>query len=87
MKDVLMMIMTGCPHCHHAKEIMDELCMQHPEFRSVKIKIVDETREPEFAAKLDYYYVPTFFVNGEKIHEGVPSEDAIMQVYRKALDE
>lgn len=87
MKDVLMMVMTGCPHCRRARELMAELCDRHPEFRAVKVREVDETVDPDFAATLDYYYVPTFFVGGQKLHEGVPSEAALEAVYRAALGE
>ena len=87
MKDVLMMVMAGCPHCRRAREIMAELCERHPEFRAVKVREVDENVEAAFAATLDYYYVPTFFVGGQKLHEGSPTEAAIEAVYRAALVE
>ena len=38
------------------------------------------------ADSLDYYYVPTFCVNGQKIHEGVPTKEKIRAVYEAALD-
>ncbi len=85
MKSVLMMMMEGCPHCRRAREMMEELCLAHPEYRAVEVKMVDETREPDFAATLDYYYVPTFFVDGKKLHEGVPTREAIEAVYKAAL--
>lgn len=84
-KDVLMMVMAGCPHCVRAREIMAELCEQHPEFAQVAVQIVDETVEKDFAESLDYYYVPTFFVAGEKLHEGRPTPDAIRRVFQAAL--
>ena len=69
-KEVLMMVMAGCPHCRNAFEMMDTLRQEHPEYAAVKVKIVDETIEKDFAASLDYYYVPTFYVDGQKVHEG-----------------
>lgn len=87
MKDVLMMVMAGCPHCRRAREIMVDLCERHPEYRAVKVREVDENAEAAFAATLDYYYVPTFFVDGQKLHEGAPTEAAIEAVYRAALGE
>lgn len=85
MKEILMMVMGGCPHCQRAREMMEGLCARHPEFRTVKVRMVDETIDPDFAATLDYYYVPTFFVDGKKLHEGVPTEAAIEAIYREAL--
>lgn len=83
--EVLMMVMAGCPHCIRAREIMAELCAAHPDYATVPVKIVDETVEREFAESLDYYYVPTFFVNGEKMHEGRPMREAIERVFQAAL--
>ncbi|MDR1482067.1 MAG: hypothetical protein LBI74_05515 [Synergistaceae bacterium] len=59
---------------------MKEICSERPEFGAVDIEITDETKEPEYAGRFDYYYVPTFFVDGEKIHEGVPSREAIVKI-------
>ncbi len=86
MKAVLMMVMAGCPHCRRAREIMRELCARKAEYAKVDVREVDETLDPAFAETLDYYYVPTFFVGGEKVHEGVPTEEAIEAVYRAALE-
>ena len=54
MKEVLMMVMGGCPHCQRAREMMEGLCARHPEFRTVNVRMVDETIDPDFAATLDY---------------------------------
>lgn len=85
-KEVLMMVMAGCPHCVRARQMMAELCEAHPEYATVQVKIVDETVEKAFADSLDYYYVPTFFVEGKKLHEGRPSLEAIERVFQAALD-
>lgn len=85
MQEILMMVMTGCPHCQRAFEMMEALREQYPEFQSIPVKVVNETLEPDFAATLDYYYVPTFFVAGVKLHEGKPTKDAVEAVFRYAL--
>ena len=64
---------------------MDELGDQHPEYTRIPVKIVDEQQEKEFADSLDYWYVPTYFVNGQKLHEGVPTPEKIQAVYEAAL--
>lgn len=84
-KEVLMMVMAGCPHCQRARQMMDELFVAHPEYKQVPLKCVDETVEKEFAESLDYYYVPTFFVAGQKLHEGRPTLEAIERVFQAAL--
>ena len=84
-KMVRMMVLSGCPHCKKAFAIMEELKKKHPEYAAVSVEVVDEEENPDLANSLDYWYVPTFFVGGEKIMEGVPSEALIDKVFQAAL--
>jgi glutaredoxin len=86
MKDVTMFMFAGCPHCARAAELMKELCEENPGFREVRVETVDEKKEPERADQYDYYYVPTYYVGGEKLHEGVPTKEAIRKVYEAACE-
>ena len=87
MKEILMMVQSGCRHCRRALTLMDELKEAHPEYANIPLRIVDEQKEPVFADSLDYWYVPTYFVDGEKLHEGVPSPEAIEAVFQAALSD
>jgi glutaredoxin len=84
MKEIRMFLMESCPHCKKALGLMEELFAAHPEYKEIPLKKIDETREPDYAAKFDYYYVPTFYVGDEKLHEGVPSPEAIEKVFAEA---
>lgn len=84
-KKVLMMIQETCPYCKRALAMMDELKKERPEFEAVQVEIVDENRNKALADSLDYWYVPTYFVDGEKVHEGVPTMEKVRRVYEKAL--
>ena len=64
---------------------MEELKKEHPEYQAVEIRIADEKKEKELADSLDYYYVPTYFVDGRKVHEGVPTKEKVQAVYEAAL--
>ena len=64
---------------------MDELTSENPVYKNLKIQMIDETKDPEVADKFDYYLVPTYYVDGEKVHEGVASRDIIKQVFDTAL--
>ncbi|MDY3918051.1 MAG: thioredoxin family protein [Candidatus Limivivens sp.] len=85
MKKVLMMILEDCPYCHQAFRMMEELKKEHPEYEQVEIRVADEEKEKELADSLDYYYVPTYFVDGVKLHEGVPTREKVQAVYEAAL--
>ena len=86
MKDVTMFMTPTCPHCRKAAELMQELCNENPRFREVCVKQIDERQEAELADRYDYYYIPTYYVGDEKLHEGVPSKEAIKKVYEAACE-
>lgn len=86
MKDVLMMILPLCPHCRRADKMLDELMEENPAYRDISIRRVDESVEVEFANSLDYYFVPTFYVDGEKLMEGIPTVEKVKAVLDKALE-
>ena len=48
--------------------------------------MVDENIHPEIAAQYDYYYVPTYYVGDEKVHEGAASKEKIERVFELAAE-
>ena len=56
-------------------------------YGAVPIRRVDESVETALADSLDYYYVPTFYVDGVKRMEGVPSKEKVRAVLDAALAE
>ena len=86
MKQILMMIQESCPYCRKARKFMEELQAENPEYAETDIRMVDENIEVEFAKSLDYYYVPTYYVDGKKIHEGAASREDVRAVLDAALE-
>ena len=64
---------------------MEDLKNTNPEYANIEVTIIDEERQPDIANQYDYYYVPTYYVNGVKLHEGVPSKDIIRKVFEAAI--
>ncbi|MBU3179942.1 glutaredoxin family protein [Clostridium psychrophilum] len=85
MKPVTMFVTSWCPYCKQAYSMMKKLKNDNPEYAAIEVKIIDEELHPEIAKQYDYYYVPTYFVNEVKIHEGVPSIEIIRNVFNEAL--
>ena len=88
MKEVKMFTMATCPHCKKALSLMEEICLEHPEYNTIKIEKIDVTKDADYdayAAKFNFYYVPTFCVDGVKIHEGVPTKEALEKVCAEAV--
>lgn len=81
----LMMIQKSCPYCQQAFRLMEELQQENPVYKQISFQVVDELENPSFADSLDYWYVPTYFINGKKIHEGVPTREKIRAVFEEIL--
>ena len=85
MKQVLYFYMNGCPYCRQASGWMDELMREHPEYANIPLRRVEEREERAYANGFDYYLVPTFYVAGVKVHEGVATKSVVEAVLQKAL--
>jgi len=85
MKKITMFVMESCPYCKGAKRIMDALFAENPEYLSLEIEIIDENLHPDIADNYDYYYVPTFYVGDEKLHEGAATMKKVRHVFDAAL--
>lgn len=86
MKDILMFILPGCPHCKTALKAQRELLAGHPRWQRIPIRIVDESKEAAFADAHDYYYVPTWYVGGKKVFEGHAEKEDVERVLRLAAE-
>lgn len=85
MQPVVMLILENCPHCKNARRWMEELRQENETYRTVEVTIIDEEVQPELTRGYSYYYVPTYYVGGEKVHEGVPTKEIVQNVFEKAL--
>lgn len=76
-----------CPFCKKAFKYIEELKEEYPEFKEVEIEKIDEAKDAALADSYDYYYVPTFYLNEKKVHEGGIFKDEVKALLQKALDE
>ncbi|HHU53904.1 MAG TPA: thioredoxin family protein [Clostridiaceae bacterium] len=81
MKNIKMFMFDSCPYCQSALRYLAELQNQD-KYKDLKVEIINERKQPEIADQYDYYYVPTFYVDEEKIHEG----SAEMADVKRVLD-
>lgn len=86
-KEVTVFIRKRCPYCKKAMRLLKRAAEEDGALAEVPVKFIDELEEPELADKFDYYYVPTFYVDGRKLHEGAPTFEAVCGVLREALDQ
>ena len=73
-KKITYFYMNGCPYCRNANIAIDELIQGNPEYGDIEIERIDEQNPPAGLTGYDYYYVPSMFINKEKIYEAQPGQ-------------
>ncbi len=86
MKDIVFFMTTWCPHCHQAIKFHDELMAEHPEWKDISLIVVDEEKDSPPPGDYSYYYVPTYYVGGVKIHEGHAEREDVERAFLAALE-
>ncbi len=86
MKRVQLFYLKNCPFCKKALQYIDTVKASVPELADLQIELIEESEEPAVADQYDYYYVPTFYINGVKVHEGGIYPDEVEPLLRKALE-
>ena len=85
MKKITMFTMESCPYCKSARKWMNEVLKSDAKYNKIPLTIIDEIEEPEVAAKYDYYFVPTYYIDGVKVHEGAASFEIVKRVFDGAM--
>lgn len=85
MQTLTLFYLENCPHCKKAQQLIDQLIAENPDFGSLKIVKIEESKEPELANQYDYFYVPTFYVGDKKLHEGTVNKSQVQQILQSAL--
>jgi glutaredoxin len=78
-------ILRNCPFCKRALQYITELKKENPEFKNIKLDIIDEEERKELADSYDYYYVPTFYMGKEKLHEGAIYKKEVSALLQRVL--
>ena len=81
-----MFTMESCPYCVSARKWMEEILKADVKYTEIPLTIIDEIEEPGLAAKFDYYYVPTYYINEDKVHEGAATFEIVKKVFDGALN-
>lgn len=85
MKRIQLYYWPTCPYCQEVLQWMQEVRREKPELAQVKVDMINALEKGHEPAPAYYYYVPTFFVDGKKVHEGVGSKQMVETVLRLGL--
>ena len=86
MKDIIMFEQLSCPYCRMAHSLINELKNENKEYENIEIKFIDEIANYELADSFDYYFVPTFYIDNKKIHEGKVNKDIVKKILDLSLE-
>lgn len=85
MKKLMIFYQERCPFCKRAFNYIEELKNENPLYNKIAMELIEETLQPDFADTFDYYYVPTFYVDGEKVHEGGIKKDEVKAILDRVI--
>ena len=85
MKKLMIFYQERCPFCKRAFAYIEELKKENSEYNKIAIETIEETEQPEYADTFDYYYVPTFYIDNKKIHEGGIKKEEVKEILDEAL--
>jgi len=85
MKKIKLFYLRSCPYCKKALTVIEKL--KEKEYKDIKLNIemIEESQNKELANSYDYYYVPAFFVDDKKEHEGIVMVSDIRRIIDQAL--
>jgi len=84
MPKLTLFIQETCPFCRRALSYIDEL-KKDGAYNEIELEVVDENIEKERADSFDYYYVPTFYLGDEKLHEGGIYQEEVKALFDDVL--
>lgn len=86
MKKILLFHFESCPYCVQARRWIAQAQAENPALQALDIEMIDELLHPVTAWKYDYWYVPTFYVDGKKVHEGACTKEKVRQILDAAME-
>lgn len=86
MKTLRFFYLKKCPYCRQAIQWMEALRMENPAYMGLAIQWIEESEEAALADSFDYYYVPCYFLEGKKLHEGAATKEKIQAVLEEYIN-
>ena len=72
-------ILNNCPYCIYAKIHLTKL-LKDPKYQNININYINEKTNKELSNQYNYYYVPSFYYNKQKLYEGAINKTRLKQL-------
>ncbi len=86
MKKIMLFKLKYCGFCRQAIQYLNEILEDTPTYSNLEIELIDEGEQRARAKSYDYYYVPTFYIDQQKVHEGPVSKAQIEEILKTAYE-
>lgn len=86
MKKIMYFKLPLCPYCIQTNRWIKDIIKNNPEYKNIELKVIDEIKHRKLAYQYDYYLVPSFYVDGKKMHEGIASKSIVEEIFKKAYE-
>ena len=86
MKELKIFYQENCPFCKRAFRYIEELKEENSAYKNITPICIEETIEEEYANSYDYYYVPTFYIDEVKVHEGGIMKEEVKEILNRILE-
>lgn len=86
MKELKIFYQEKCPFCKRAFRYIEELKEENSAYKNIAPICIEETIEEEYANSYDYYYVPTFYIDEVKVHEGGIMKEEVKEILNRILE-
>ena len=86
MKELKIFYQEKCPFCKRAFRYIEELKEENSAYKKITPICIEETIEEEYANSYDYYYVPTFYIDEVKVHEGGIMKEEVKEILNRILE-
>ena len=87
MKPITLFVLKYCGYCRRARQHLDSVLAEQPELAAVPLTVIDEAEQRELARQYEYYYVPTFYIGDEKVHEGPVSREQVAGILQRSYQD
>ena len=86
MQEITLFHLSSCPYCKRALQYLEELQAENPVYAQIPITMIEESQQAALADSYDYYYVPTFYIDEVKVHEGVVTKEIVKDILQQATN-
>lgn len=87
MKDIKLFYLRYCPYCRKAIKYLEELKNENEKYSKLVIEKIEESENKKLSDSYDYFLVPTFYINGQKVFEGAMDKSDVKNVLEACIKE